>query len=219
MGLQQKPSKKISLTHTHIYFHVHRYQIIKLVMHFSHCQNFLANHVPKTFFRQFTHSERPAKFLLCLIYCSHLCNTTAGIHSSCFLEFFMHRLHFACIWNSLPKVQTHLTFSSSSWITLSKILLRKKLTIGWLSRPIFYQTHTHYTITTHPTLLEIFYPLLCTGEVGVTILWQEGTIASDCICILYVKFFIKSGLLSITGKCRLFFVRVAFGLNMKLPTY
>ena len=156
-----------------IYFHVHS-QIIKLVMHFSHCQNFLANHVPKTFFCQFTHSERPAKVLLCLIYCSHLCNTTAGIHSSCFLEFFMHRLHFACIWNSLPKVQTHLTFSSSSWITLSKILLRKKLTIGWLSRPIFYQTHTHYTITTHPTLLEIFYPLLCTGEVGVTILLTRG---------------------------------------------
>ena len=116
-------------------------------MHFLHCQNFLANHVrnvPKTFFCQFTHSERPAKFLLCLIYCSHLCNTTAGIHSSCFLEFFMHRLHFACIWNSLPKVQTHLTFLSSSWITLSKILLRKKLTIGWLFRPIFYQTHTLY---------------------------------------------------------------------------
>ena len=114
-------------------------------MRFSHCQNYLANHVPKTFFCQFTHSVRPAKFLLCLIYCSHLCNTTAGIHSSCFLEFFMHRLHFACIWNSLPKVQTHLTFSSSSSsITLSKILLRKKLTIGWLSRPIFYQTHTLY---------------------------------------------------------------------------
>ena len=163
-------------------------------MHFSHCQNFLANHVPKTFFHQFTHSERPAKFLLCLIYCSHLCNTTAGIHSSCFLEFFMHRLHFACIWNSLPKVQTHLTFLSSSWITLSKILLRKKLTIGWLSRPIFYQTHTHYTITTHPTLLEIFYPLLCTGKLGVTILLTREYDRIVLYRLIYLSFFINSGL-------------------------